>query len=107
MADRIFGRTLFETDAELYDIWTNYPKHPLQVQEPKGDRHWIKSHGGVLQKLTEFEKIIGLEFTHIRLLARAFTDRSLGYNNLSRYSILKICDYLSILCVSSKNCLII
>lgn len=84
VADRIFGRTLFSSDSELYDTWTNYPRHPLQAQEPKGDRHWILSHGGVLKKLTEFEELIGLEFTHIRLLARAFTDRSLGYNHLSR-----------------------
>lgn len=25
----------------------------------------------------------GIEFTHIRLLARAFTDRSLGFSNLT------------------------
>lgn len=35
------------------------------------------------QKLTKFEESIGIEFTHIRLLARAFTDRSIGYTNLT------------------------
>lgn len=35
------------------------------------------------QKLTKFEESIGVEFTHIRLLARAFTDRSIGYTNLT------------------------
>jgi len=36
-----------------------------------------------LNKLTEFEKSINVEFNHIRLLARAFTDRSVGYTNLT------------------------
>ena len=33
--------------------------------------------------MTEFEESIGVEFTHIRILARAFTDRSIGYSNLT------------------------
>lgn len=37
----------------------------------------------MLQKLTIFEEAIGVEFTHIRLLARAFTDRSKGFTNLT------------------------
>jgi hypothetical protein len=37
----------------------------------------------MLQKLTEFEDQTGIQFTHIRLLARAFTDRSVGM--LQRY----------------------
>ena len=82
-ADRVFGNTLFHDDPALGTLWTNYPKHPLQTQEPRGDRHWIESHH-VLQKLHKFEESIGVEFKHIRLLARAFTDRSLGYNNLSQ-----------------------
>ncbi len=40
----------------------------------------------MLQTLTEFESSIGVTFRHIRLLARAFTDRSLGFNNLSKGS---------------------
>lgn len=33
--------------------------------------------------MTKFEESIGVEFTHIRLLARAFTDRSIGFTNLT------------------------
>ncbi len=33
--------------------------------------------------MTNFEEATGAEFTHIRLLARAFTDRSLGMSNLT------------------------
>ena len=33
--------------------------------------------------MVEFEESIGTQFTHIRLLARAFTDRSIGFNNLT------------------------
>jgi ribonuclease-3 len=84
-ADKILAKTLFGNEPENLDIWVNYKKHPLQLEEPDGDRHWIKSHTA-LQKLAEFEESIGIEFTHIRLLARAFTDRSLGYNNLTRGS---------------------
>lgn len=35
------------------------------------------------QKLLEFENSVGIEFNHIRLLARAFSDRSLGNSNLT------------------------
>lgn len=81
----MFGNTLFGTDDLLLDMWANYPKHPLQQEEPNGDRHWVKDYD-VLKKLVDFEDSIGVTFNHIRLLARAFTDRSLGYNNLTRGS---------------------
>lgn len=82
VADRVFGRTFYRDSEELHDIWVNYPKHPLQQQEPDGDRKWIKTLP-LLQKLTSFEDSIGIKFTHIRLLARAFTDRSVGFTNLT------------------------
>ncbi|XP_076755408.1 ribonuclease 3 drosha [Xylocopa sonorina] len=82
VADRVFGETLFKDEEDLGKVWVNYPKHPLQEQEPTGDRQWIPSFE-LLQKLTKFEESIGIEFTHIRLLARAFTDRSIGYTNLT------------------------
>ncbi|XP_018395838.1 PREDICTED: ribonuclease 3 [Cyphomyrmex costatus] len=82
VADRVFGETLFKGEEDLAKVWVNYPRHPLQEQEPTGDRQWITSFE-LLQKLTKFEESIGIEFTHIRLLARAFTDRSIGYTNLT------------------------
>uniref|UniRef100_T1IMV5 Ribonuclease 3 n=1 Tax=Strigamia maritima TaxID=126957 RepID=T1IMV5_STRMM len=80
-ADKVFSRTLF-SEFDLLDIWINYPPHPLQEQEPEGDRKYIESVP-LLQKLTQFEGAIGVDFTHVRLLARAFTHRSVGYNNLT------------------------
>ncbi|XP_067003035.1 ribonuclease 3 [Anabrus simplex] len=82
VADKVFGNTLFSYEPQLLDVWENLSPHPLQVQEPLGDRKWISSFP-ILQKLTQFEKSIGVEFKHIRLLARAFTDRSIGYTNLT------------------------
>lgn len=95
VADSVFSKTLFLADSSgkgskeekeqgrtLYDIWTNYPKHPLQIQYPHGDRHLIASISR-LQELERFEQVIGVQFRHIRLLARAFTHRSVGYNNLT------------------------
>ncbi|VVC31372.1 Double-stranded RNA-binding domain,Ribonuclease III domain,Ribonuclease III [Cinara cedri] len=82
VADRVFGETLFKDSPKYLDIWVNYPKHPLQQQEPKGDRRWIKT-SLLLQKLTRFEESIGIKFNHIRLLARAFTDKSVGFTNLT------------------------
>ena len=52
------------------------------MQEPNGDRHWIETYP-VLQKLVEFEEKIGITFTHIRILARALSDRSIGQSNLT------------------------
>ena len=81
-ADTVFAEAMFGCEDDLWETWKDLSPHPLQTQEPGGDRHWIQTYP-VLQKLTEFEKMTGLEFKHIRLLARAFTDRSIGFNNLT------------------------
>lgn len=80
-AKLLFGRLLFNTE-DLREVWLNYPPHPLQVQEPLTDRQLIES-SPVLQKLTSFEDAIGVLFTHVRLLARAFTLRTVGFNHLT------------------------
>lgn len=45
-------------EDKLLRVWKNYPAHPLQLQEPNGDRQWIPLYQ-LLQKLTKFEKSIG------------------------------------------------
>ncbi|KAM3860478.1 ribonuclease 3 [Diretmus argenteus] len=80
-AKQLFGRLLFNTE-DLREVWLNYPPHPLQVQEPQTDRQLIET-SPVLQKLTDFEEAIGVLFTHVRLLARAFTLRTVGFNHLT------------------------
>ncbi|KAG8259534.1 hypothetical protein J6590_011829 [Homalodisca vitripennis] len=82
VADKVFGEALFKGLDDLLNEWVNYPPHPLQEQEPLGDRKWISCFP-LLQNLTKFEDSIGVQFNHIRLLARAFTDRSMGYTNLT------------------------
>ncbi|MEQ2236889.1 hypothetical protein ILYODFUR_017205, partial [Ilyodon furcidens] len=67
---------------DLREVWLHYPPHPLQVQEPQTDRQLIET-SPVLQKLTSFEDSIGVLFTHVRLLARAFTLRTVGFNHLT------------------------
>ncbi|EDO32746.1 predicted protein, partial [Nematostella vectensis] len=81
VATELFSRLAF-TEQDLYDKWMELPKHRLQDQEPGGDRHLIGS-SPVLQKLVEFEEGSGIPFTHIRLLARAFTHPQVGKNNLT------------------------
>ncbi|KAM4704816.1 ribonuclease 3 [Rhinophrynus dorsalis] len=80
-AKQLFGRLLFN-GQDLRDVWLNYPLHPLQLQESNSDRHLIET-SPVLKKLTKFEEAIGVDFTHIRLLARAFTLRTVGFNHLT------------------------
>ncbi|KYB24989.1 Ribonuclease 3-like Protein [Tribolium castaneum] len=82
VVDRVFSETLFKVNPDLLEVWMNLPPHPLQEQEPTGDREWIPKFE-LLQNLTKFEESVGLQFNHIRLLARAFTDRSVGYTNLT------------------------
>ncbi|XP_072880374.1 ribonuclease 3 [Hemitrygon akajei] len=77
----LFGRLLFN-GTDLRDVWLNYPLHPLQLQESNTDRPLIDT-SPVLKKLTDFEETIGVNFIHIRLLARAFTLRTVGYNHLT------------------------
>ncbi|KAM6977299.1 ribonuclease 3 isoform 2-T2 [Aplochiton taeniatus] len=80
-AKQLFGRLLFNGE-DLREVWLNYPPHPLQVQEPQTDRQLITT-SPVLQKLTDFEENIGVLFTHVRLLARSFTLRTVGFNHLT------------------------
>uniref|UniRef100_H3AAM3 Ribonuclease 3 n=1 Tax=Latimeria chalumnae TaxID=7897 RepID=H3AAM3_LATCH len=80
-AKQLFGRLLFNNE-DLREVWLNYPLHPLQLQEPNTDRQLIET-SPVLQKLTNFEIAIGVNFTHVRLLARAFTLRTVGFNHLT------------------------
>lgn len=82
VADKVFSNTLFCDNRGLLDVWVNYPPHPIQQQEPDGDRHYIELIPR-LKELTKFEEVTGIDFNHIRLLARAFTHRSIGYNNLT------------------------
>nr|SZF06515.1 Ribonuclease 3 [Psoroptes ovis] len=86
IADRIFSSTLFDGDDEqsklLHKIWIEYPPHPIQSQYPDGDRHLIEKVNR-LKELSIFEQMTGIQFRHIRLLARAFTHRSVGFNNLT------------------------
>ncbi|XP_038652450.1 ribonuclease 3 [Scyliorhinus canicula] len=77
----LFGRLLFN-GLDLRDVWLNYPLHPLQLQESNTDRPLIAT-SPVLKKLTDFEETIGVNFIHIRLLARAFTLRTVGFNHLT------------------------
>uniref|UniRef100_A0A8D0GPF1 Ribonuclease 3 n=1 Tax=Sphenodon punctatus TaxID=8508 RepID=A0A8D0GPF1_SPHPU len=80
-AKHLFGRLLFN-DKDFRDVWLNYPLHPLQLQESNTDRQLIET-SPVLKKLKEFEEAIGVIFTHVRLLARAFTLRTVGFNHLT------------------------
>ena len=81
-ADRVFAFSLFGAEPDLHETWVKFNPHPLQMQEPAGDRHWIQTYP-ILQKMADYEKQTGIEFTHIRLLARAMSDRSLSLSNLT------------------------
>ena len=39
-ADKVFSHCLFD-EPVLLDVWNMIPEHPLQAEEPDGDRHWI------------------------------------------------------------------
>ncbi|XP_053608817.1 ribonuclease 3 [Plodia interpunctella] len=82
VADRVFSLALWYSEPDLLEVWTKERQHPLQEQEPLGDRKYIKDFD-FLRRLTEFEESIGVQFKHIRLLARAFTDRSVGFTHLT------------------------
>ncbi|KAJ8719612.1 hypothetical protein PYW08_011787 [Mythimna loreyi] len=82
VADRVFALALWYNEPDLLEVWVKKRLHPLQEQEPLGDRKYIKDFE-FLQKLVLFENSIGVEFKHIRLLARAFTDRSVGFTHLT------------------------
>ena len=43
VVEKIFGRTLFGDDNTCLRTWQELPLHPLQEDEPGGDRHWIES----------------------------------------------------------------
>lgn len=64
---------------DLLKTWTNLRPHPIQAQFPDGDRHLIETTP-ILQHVHRFEDLIGVEFTHVRLLAQAFCTRSASFN---------------------------
>jgi hypothetical protein len=70
---------IFWDDMELKSVWNDLPLHPIQAQHPDGDRHLI-GKTKILQHVQKFEEMIGVEFTHIRLLAQAFCTRSASFN---------------------------
>ena len=68
-----------DAERDLYEIWTDLRPHPIQSQLPDGDRHLISTIK-ILQHVSLFEEMIGVEFKHIRLLAQAFCTRSASFN---------------------------
>ncbi|XP_039263749.2 ribonuclease 3-like [Styela clava] len=80
-AQELFAKFLWDTD-QLQKIWLDIPLHPLQEEEPETDRQYIESVP-ILQKLTKLEDDLGLKFTHIRILAKAFTWRNVHENVLT------------------------
>jgi hypothetical protein len=61
VADKVFAETLFKQDTDLLDVWVNYPPHPLQEQEPLGDRKWIPSFE--LLQVSKYLKVSLLEWS--------------------------------------------
>ncbi|XP_071948338.1 ribonuclease 3-like [Antedon mediterranea] len=80
--NKTFSSVLFNKQV-LRDIWNGCPRHPLQIECADGDCHMIESYP-VLQKLNQSEDSTGIYFKNIRLLAQAFTQRTVGYNNLNK-----------------------
>lgn len=80
-AQKLLTKFLWD-DETLQDIWINMPKHPLQEEEPESDRHFIPNVP-ILKRMQKFEEVIGVEFNHIRLLAKAFTWRNVHENVLT------------------------
>ncbi|XP_028394785.1 ribonuclease 3-like isoform X2 [Dendronephthya gigantea] len=78
---KVFCKLAFE-ESELRKLWCSLPRHPLQEQQPDGDRQFISS-SDMLKRLVKLEEAIGMQFKHIRLLARAFTHPQVGYNHLT------------------------
>ena len=81
VTDNLLSRALFnEEETCLRQVWSyrSY-HHPIQRQNPQGDRH-LRSFPR-LEQLKALEDSLGISFTHVRLLARALTSR--GYNILT------------------------
>lgn len=59
VADRVFALALWHNQPDLLEVWVKERAHPLQEQEPLGDRKYIKDFE-FLQKLIHFENSIGM-----------------------------------------------
>ncbi|GAA48519.1 ribonuclease III [Clonorchis sinensis] len=77
--DRIFGAVLFGDEPRIHRVWVKIPPHPLQSQCPDGDRSWAVNVP-MLKKLPILEENLGINFKHLRVLARAMTIRKTGFN---------------------------
>jgi ribonuclease-3 len=73
--------SLLFPDNDLCRVWLRVYKDPLKRENPDGDRHMVDSIE-LLKSFTSLEESIGVTFSNIRLLARAFTHPSYGYTSL-------------------------
>ncbi|XP_055328650.1 ribonuclease 3-like isoform X2 [Paramacrobiotus metropolitanus] len=84
--DEFFGRSLkvrlFNEDDHLAKVWMLPPSHVSMSAYPNGDRHLIPQHE-LLQRCVKFEELTGIPFTHIRLLANAFSSRQIHDNDIT------------------------
>ncbi|XP_064395446.1 ribonuclease 3-like isoform X3 [Halichondria panicea] len=80
--DQLFARLAFP-EQEGFERWTKQSKHPLKEEHPDGDRHLVQQ-SEELQSIVGLEEKLRLEFTHVRLLARAFTHSSHPDNDIIR-----------------------
>uniref|UniRef100_A0A1X7UJF3 ribonuclease III n=1 Tax=Amphimedon queenslandica TaxID=400682 RepID=A0A1X7UJF3_AMPQE len=73
--------TLLFPEEDLRGIWLSEYKDQLQVDSTDGDRHMVNEYP-ILNSFNKLEESIGVRFTNIRLLARAFTHPSYGCTDL-------------------------
>lgn len=64
-ADKVLSSTLFKHEQLLHNIWVNYPPHPIQEQEPQGDRKWINAFP--LLMVSWFNSFISFERLNIKI----------------------------------------
>ncbi|XP_057289777.1 ribonuclease 3-like isoform X3 [Hydractinia symbiolongicarpus] len=80
VADQLILFFFFSDDETLANVWKNLKKHPLQEEYPESDRHLI-NESPTLLKCVELESKTGVQFNHIRLLARALTHSAAGLDD--------------------------
>lgn len=81
--DAIFSMAMYGDQPELKEKWDHVNEHELKREDPLGDRE-LSNVTPALANFHKLEKMTGIQFNNIRLLAKAFTRRNIPPSELTK-----------------------
>ncbi|KAI6646831.1 Ribonuclease 3 isoform X1 [Oopsacas minuta] len=77
---KLLGRLLWGNNVKLNNVWNNLPEYPVVTWSRRVDHYYSRCSNSVFDNLKQFQETISITFSHIHLLAKAFTHPSVPFN---------------------------